>query len=106
MTDYYDPASWGGVAEKNGYILVVDGYREQKEPEYITNKTTAQAQTDAETAAKIAKLEQMTQARGASAQEEATAQAKIEALRNKKAEADGIAEDILKRRCAILTLTS
>jgi len=93
MTDYYDPAYWGGVAEKNGYILVVDGYSEKKEPEYITKRTTASAQADAETAAKIAKLEQMTQARGASAQEEATAQAKIEALRNKKAEADGIAEE-------------
>lgn len=93
MTDYYDPASWGGVAEKNGYILVVDGYSEKKEPEYITKRTTASAQADAETAAKIAKLEQMTQARGASAQEEATAQAKIEALRNKKAEADGFAEE-------------
>lgn len=93
MTDYYDPAYWGGIAEKNGYILVVDGYREQKEPEYVTKCTTASAQADAETAAKIAKLERMTQDRGASAQEEATAQAKIEALRNKKAEADGIAEE-------------
>ena len=26
MTDYYDPASWDGVAEKNGYILCVDVY--------------------------------------------------------------------------------
>lgn len=24
MTDYYDPASWEGIAVKNGYILVVD----------------------------------------------------------------------------------
>ncbi|ALS22265.1 hypothetical protein [Paenibacillus naphthalenovorans] len=26
MTDYYDPASWDGIAEKNGYILVIDQY--------------------------------------------------------------------------------
>ena len=24
MTDYWDPAYWGGIAEKNGYKLVVD----------------------------------------------------------------------------------
>ena len=24
MTDYYDPAYWDGIAEKNGYRLVVD----------------------------------------------------------------------------------
>ena len=26
MTDYWDPANWSGVAEKNGYILCVDVY--------------------------------------------------------------------------------
>lgn len=26
MTDYYDPASWGGVAEKDGYVVGVDIY--------------------------------------------------------------------------------
>jgi hypothetical protein len=26
MTDYYDLASWGGVATKNGYVLCVDVY--------------------------------------------------------------------------------
>lgn len=24
MTDYYDPASWDGIAEKNGFVMVVD----------------------------------------------------------------------------------
>lgn len=24
MTDYYDPASWDGIAEKNGFVVVVD----------------------------------------------------------------------------------
>ena len=31
MTDYWSPASWGGVAEKNGYILCVDVYGAAKE---------------------------------------------------------------------------
>lgn len=26
MTDYYSPASWDGIAEKNGYVLLVDVY--------------------------------------------------------------------------------
>jgi phospholipid N-methyltransferase len=26
MTDYFDPASWDGIAVKNGYILVIDNY--------------------------------------------------------------------------------
>ncbi|OZB98047.1 methyltransferase [Paenibacillus sp. XY044] len=26
MTDYYDPASWSGVATKNGYVLLIDIY--------------------------------------------------------------------------------
>ena len=26
MTDYWDPADWSGIAEKNGYILCVDVY--------------------------------------------------------------------------------
>lgn len=30
MTDYYDPARWEGIAVKNGYILVVDGYQNGK----------------------------------------------------------------------------
>ena len=34
MTDYYDPANWDGVAEKNGYILCVDVYGDT-EPEEI-----------------------------------------------------------------------
>ena len=26
MTDYWSPAYWGGVAEKNGYVLCVNVY--------------------------------------------------------------------------------
>ena len=33
MTDYFDPACWEGIAEKNGYVLCVDvfGASEPKE---------------------------------------------------------------------------
>ena len=82
MTDYYDPAYWNGIAEKNGYKLVVDHSFAQEERRY-TVRTSAAAAFDAETAAKIEKLEQMTTERGASAQEEETAKAKIELLKNK-----------------------
>ena len=34
MTDYFDPAYWGGIAEKNGYILCVD-VCQAKEPKEI-----------------------------------------------------------------------
>lgn len=93
MTDYYSPAYWRGVATKNGFVLCVNVYGERKEPEYYTVRTAAQVQTDAETAAKIAKLEQMTQERGATAAEEATAREKIELLKNKKTDVDGITEE-------------
>lgn len=76
MTDYWDPAYWGGVAEKNGYILCVDVYGSAKETpvyEYTT-------ETKAVNADKIRKLKAMTMANGASAQEEYTAKKKIERL--------------------------
>jgi len=33
MTDYWSPANWDGVAEKNGYILCVNVYGEAKSQE-------------------------------------------------------------------------
>lgn len=88
MTDYYDPAYWSGIAEKNGYKFVFNQSWEKEERRY-TVPTSAQLKLDAETAAKIEKLERMTQEHGASPAEEATAKAKIEALRNKTVEATG-----------------
>lgn len=89
MTDYWDPAYWGGIAEKNGYKLVVDCSHEAKERRYVhTVKTDAQSQLSKETAEKIAKLEQMTIERGAIPAEAETAKKKIELLRQKTAEAE------------------
>lgn len=84
MTDYWSPAYWNGIAEKNGYKLVVDHSTAQEERTYTYTKYNTGI--TAETREKIAKLEQMTQERGASEQEEQTARAKIKTLRNKAEE--------------------
>lgn len=81
MTDYYDPANWGGVAEKNGYILCVDVYGAAKP--YEIREYNAGATMDAATREKIAKLENMTTERGASESEAATAREKIAAIKAK-----------------------
>lgn len=82
MTDYYDPAYWNGVAEKNGYILCVDVYG-AAQPEEIRKYNYDSFTYDHSIAEKIAKLEQMTVERGASEAEEATAKAAIKKLREK-----------------------
>lgn len=82
MTDYYDPANWGGVAEKNGYILCVDVYgtaKPQEIREYNYNNFTYNRDIQE----KISKLEQMTVERGASEQEEESAKNMIRKLQKK-----------------------
>lgn len=81
MTDYYDPAYWGGLAEKNGFLLVVDHSDAAQDYTYTYKVYSEDAPEIRE---KIAKLEQMTQANGASAQEEETARAAIAKLQEKK----------------------
>lgn len=85
MTDYYSPAYWNGVAEKNGYILCVNVYGESKEQE-ITRYNKNYVTIDNKTKETIKKLEALTMDRGASQQEEETAKAKIELLKNKASE--------------------
>lgn len=82
MTDYYSPAYWNGVAEKNGYILCVNVYGAAKEQD-ITRYNKNYVSIDSKTKETIKKLEAMTQEHGASEQEEETAKAKIELLKNK-----------------------
>lgn len=82
MTDYYSPANWGGVAEKNGYILCVDVYG-AREPEEIRKYNYSGFSYDSSISEKIIKLEAMTVDRGASEQEEASAKASIERLQKK-----------------------
>lgn len=87
MTDYYDPASWGGVAEKNGYILCVNVYG-AAEPREIRKYNYTAFTYDKNIADKIAKLEAMTVERGASEAEETSARLSIERLRRKAVNAD------------------
>ena len=94
MTDYYDPEYWSGVAEKNGYILVVNDRFGQKEDRiYREHKTVV---LDEEILEKIQKLEKVTVGHGATESEENTAKKKIESL---KAKANGgekdVTEDVL-----------
>ena len=85
MTDYYDPAWWGGIATKNGYTLVVNRSSEAK-PEEIRKYNYDGTLQDRSISEKIAKLEQMTMERGASEQEEESAKKMIEKLRSKVSE--------------------
>lgn len=84
MTGYYCPAHWGGVAEKNGYILCVDVYGASKAEE-IRKYNYNGFSYDTSITEKIQKLKQMTVERGASEQEEESAKKMIERL-YKKAE--------------------
>ena len=86
MTDYWDPANWDGVAEKNGYILCVDVYG-AAEPQEIRKYNYSGFTYDRSIAEKIKKLEAMTVERGASEAEEASAKLSIERLQKKAEEA-------------------
>jgi len=91
MTDYYDPEYWSGIAEKNGYILVVDDRFGQKEDRiYREHKTVV---IDAEILEKIQKLEKVTVSHGATESEEETAKKKIESLKTK---ANGGEKDVVE----------
>ena len=85
MTDYYDPAYWGGVAEKNGYILCIDVYG-ASEPKEIREYNYDGFAYDRTIAEKIEKLKQMTVERGASEQEEQSAKSMILRLQKKAEE--------------------
>ena len=86
MTDYWDPANWDGIAEKNGYILCVDVYGAAK-PKEIRKYNYSGFTYDHSIAEKIKKLEAMTVERGASEAEEASAKLSIARLQKKAEEA-------------------
>lgn len=85
MTDYWSPASWDGVAEKNGYILCVNVYGASKGEE-IRKYNYDGFTYDSSIMEKIAKLERMTVSNGASEAEEASAKASIARLQKKAEE--------------------
>ncbi len=85
MTDYWDPANWDGIAEKNGYILCVDVYG-AAEPQEIRKYNYTSFSYDKSIAEKISKLEAVTVERGASEQEAESARKSIERLQKKAEE--------------------
>ena len=87
MTDYWDPASWGGVAEKNGYVFCFNVYGASKGEE-IRKYNYDGFTYDNSIMEKIAKLERMTVANGASEAEEASAKASIARLQKKAEESN------------------
>lgn len=84
MTDYFSPAFWDGIAEKNGYILCVNVYGASEPREIKTRVSSSEISVDLETQKKIEKLSRMTVERGASEQEENTARAAILKLQEKQ----------------------
>jgi phospholipid N-methyltransferase len=85
MTDYWNPASWDGIATKNGYVLVIDnnntrysGYEVKK---YNYNKTSYKASD------RISKLEAMMNDAASTENEKASCAVLIE----KEKEKQGIA---------------
>ena len=82
MTDYWDPAYWGGIAEKNGYILCVKVYGAEQ-PQEIRQYNYCEFSFDASIKDKIEKLERMTVERGASESEAESARKMILRLREK-----------------------
>ena len=82
MVDYWSPADWGGIAEKNGYILCVNvhGAAEQKEVRKYNNDNS---ELDRKVLEKINKLKEMTVERGASEAEAESARKMILRLQEK-----------------------
>lgn len=83
MTDYYDPANWDGVAEKNGYILCVNVYGKREPYEVIKTESSSY---DESVIDKINKLKSMTVERGASLSEQQSAEEAINRIRAKMEE--------------------
>ena len=81
MTDYWSPAHWGGIATKNGFVLVVDN-RYTAEAKEITKYNPA-GNLSFEDREKIQKLEAITTERGATVGEEENAKALIEKIQSK-----------------------
>ena len=87
MTDYYSPAYWNGVAEKNGYVFCFNVYGASKGEE-IRKYNYDGFTYDSSIMEKIAKLERMTVENGASEAEEASAKASIARLQKKAEESN------------------
>lgn len=88
-TDYYSPASWNGIATKNGYVVVVDNDSDRLSESEIRKWVNGDPQQLVENKKlydKIIALRRMTVANNASPAEEATAKEKIALMEQKLAE--------------------
>lgn len=85
MTDYYSPAHWGGVAEKNGYVFCFNVYGKAEATE-IRKYNYGGFTYDKSITEKIEKLKQMTVERGASEAEAESAKLMIARLQKKAEE--------------------
>ncbi len=84
MTDYYHPACWGGIATKNGFVLVVDNSYTVEAKEITQYNPKGNLSIDDRE--KISKLEQMTVERGCTEGEEQNAKSLIEKIQAKVTE--------------------
>lgn len=90
MTDYYSPADWGGIAEKNGYILVVDN-RYSSTGREITKYNPNYIYVSEADRNKINSLKNMTVEKGATQGEEDNAKILIDKI-NKKYSNEGVSK--------------
>ena len=86
MTDYYSPACWHGIAEKNGFVLVIDCDNASEGREIKQYNRSGSSFDDRQ---KIAKLEEMTIENGATEHEEKTAQNLIQKIKEKSVSSEG-----------------
>lgn len=86
MTDYYSPAYWYGIAEKNGFVLVIDCDNASEGREIKRYNRSGSSFDDRQ---KIAKLEEMTIENGATEHEEKTAQILIQKIKEKSVSSEG-----------------
>ena len=96
MTDYYDPAYWSGVAEKNGYVLCVGVYG-ASEGRDITEYKNSNFSENQKLRSKIEKISRKTVERGATEAEAKSAAEFVEKLQEKLNE-NGNAEIIVTGR--------
>ncbi|MFE4571318.1 methyltransferase [Paenibacillus chitinolyticus] len=84
MTDYYDPASWDGIATKNGYVLLIDQYCARYSGYEVKKYNYKSAKSDTALHTKIKKLRTLANDSGATEGEKSAALAAIERLSGKE----------------------
>lgn len=94
-TDYYCPESWDGIAEKNGYILVVNHSR-GRDPQEVREYVNANANyANGAIYDKMEKLRKMTTENGATEGEAANAVKMLEVLQSKIKDAEERAKEYI-----------